>query len=173
MKVLFVCTGNTCRSAMAEAIFKTMVRDIEVYSAGFSTFSGEDASNKAIIICSRHDIALASHKTTYINDINVNEMDLVLTATAVHRDKLKEYYPNSNAYTIKEYAGGYDNLDIKDPIGGDYDAYDCCFLEIKEALEKIAEKLGHEKLDNKKAGPVIEADDSSYPNYLSDKAKKS
>lgn len=153
---------------MAEGIFKTMVNDIEVYSAGFSTFSGEDASNKARIICSRHDININRHKTTNINDLNVFEMDLVLTATMDHRDKLKRYFPDLNAYTIKEFAGGYDNLDIKDPIAGDYDDYDECFLEIKESLEKIVEKIDDNKVD-----VLVGLDESTYSKYLSNKAKKS
>lgn len=137
MKVMFVCTGNTCRSPMAEAIFKGMAKGIEVCSAGFSTFSGEPASNKAIIVCGNHDIDLLMHRTTNIADSNIREMDLVLTATSDHRDKIKRLYPGLNAFTIKEYAGGYADLDISDPIAGSLNDYENCFLEIKEALEKI------------------------------------
>lgn len=143
MKVLFVCTGNTCRSAIAEAIFKDLVdlKRFQVSSAGLSALSGDSPTNNAVIVCDKHGIDLMQHKTTSISDSGIENMDLVLTATQRHRDKIKLLYPNVKVFTIKEYAGGYDNLDIADPIIGDLDIYENSFMEIKEALEKIADNI--------------------------------
>ncbi len=124
---------------MAEVIFKSMVKNVHVFSAGFSTNSGEDASDEAMIVCANHNLDLTRHKTTNISDLNVDSMDLVLTATVAQKDKLRKLYSDSNIFTIKEYAGYDSNLDIADPIGGNLKQYDLCFCEIKDALEKIVE----------------------------------
>lgn len=139
MKIMFVCSGNTCRSPMAEAIFKDMVKNVEVFSAGFSTNSGEEASDKAMIVCANHNLDLTHHRTTNISDSNVDSMDLVLTATISQRDKLRKLYPTLEIFAIKEYAGQDSNLDIIDPANGNLKLYDSCFCEIKDALEKIVE----------------------------------
>ena len=74
--------------------------------------------------------------------MKIEDDDLILTLTQDIRDSLKKSYPNLKIYTIKEYAGEEDYLDIKDPFGGDLLIYEMCFFfEIKEHLEKIAEKL--------------------------------
>lgn len=145
MKILFVCTGNTCRSAMAEAIFKDIadLRDFKVSSAGFSTFTGDMPTAKAVIVCDRHGINLTRHRTTALGEANVDEMDLVLTATAAHRNRIGQMYPNAQVYTIREYAGGYDDCDISDPITGDLETYEQCFSDIEEALKKVLAKLSN------------------------------
>ena len=139
MKIIFICSGNTSRSPMAEGIFKPMLSSVEVSSAGFSTYSGEKASQNAIIVCRKHNIDLSDFKTTNISDVDFNEFDLVLTATESARDKIMRLYPDVSAYTIRQYAGGYDELDIKDPSEDSLGDHVVCFFEIKEALEKILE----------------------------------
>ena len=138
MKLIFLCSGNTSRSPMAEGIFKNMVNGIDVSSAGFSTYSGENADEYAILVCRKHGIDLSDFKTTNISDADFGNADLVLTATVSNRDKIRKLYPDINAYTIKEYAGVGD-LDIEDPSDGGLGDYVICFFEIKEALEKIIE----------------------------------
>lgn len=124
---------------MAEVIFKSMVKNVLVFSAGFSTNSGEDASNEAMIVCANHNLDLTHHKTTNISDLNIDSMDLVLTATVAQKVKLKKSYPDLKIFTIKEYAGQNSNLDIQDPCCGNLKQYELCFCEIKDALEKIVE----------------------------------
>ena len=151
MKIVFLCSGNTCRSPMAEGIFKKMLRDknvsllnsnetIEVSSAGFSNYSGEDISEYAILACKPHGIDLSDYKTTNIKDVDFESVDLVLTATVENREKIKKFHPDINAYTIKEYANLNDDiedLDIADPSGGGLGDYVESYFEITEALEKI------------------------------------
>lgn len=142
MKVVFVCYGNTCRSPMAEAIFKSLVSDIEVLSAGIGALEGDKAADNAIEICRLNNLDLSGHKAKNFRNLKIESDDLILTLTEGIRDTLKDSYPYMEIYTIKEYAGEKGYLDIKDPIGGDLLIYEMCFNEIKEYLEKIVETHG-------------------------------
>jgi protein-tyrosine-phosphatase len=141
MKVMFVCTANTCRSAMAEAIFKQMVGDkVDVYSSGIFAETGRSASKNSQEACKSHGIDLSNHTATNFRDSDIARMDLVLTATEYHKIKLRIYYPNLEIYTIREYAGEYP-YDIDDPVGGTLEGYNACFEEIYKTLEKVVVKL--------------------------------
>lgn len=142
MNIIFLCSGNTSRSPMAEALFKNMLSDIDVSSAGFSTYSGEKADEYAILVCRNHGIDLADFRTTNICDVDFESVDLLLTATVSNRDKIRKLYPSINAYTIKEYGGACGNLNIGDPSDGGLGDYVVCYFEIKEALERIIEAHG-------------------------------
>ena len=102
MKVVFVCHGNTCRSPMAEIIFKSLVDNIEVLSAGIAASNGEKAAPNAIKICEFNNLDLKNHKSKNFYILNIENDDLILTLTQDIRDTLKESYPNLEIYTIKE-----------------------------------------------------------------------
>ena len=141
MKIMFVCTANTCRSAMAEAIFKKMAgEDIEVYSSGVVAKNGQHPSKNTLNVCRSHGIDVSAHKATYFKDSNIEDMDLVLTFEEYHKYKIQIYYPDLEIYTVKEFINEYP-LDINDPFGGDYESYDACFNEICRALSKVMLKL--------------------------------
>lgn len=145
MKVMFVCAGNTCRSPMAEAIFRNMVDDVEVCSAGINASDGEPASYLAVEVCSNHDLDLSKHESCSISNSGIREMDLILTAEVSHRDILRNSYPELKICTVKQYGEGYDDLDIADPYGISKIRYENCFSEIEEALKKVADKFVNEE----------------------------
>lgn len=120
---------------MAEAIFKLMVEDdVEVYSCGILAKNGKAPSKNTLSVCQAHGIDISNHRATYFKDAKIDEMDMVLTLEQHHKEKIKIYYPNVETYTVKEFIREYP-LDIPDPVGGNYLAYDACFREICRALK--------------------------------------
>ncbi len=152
MKILLVCTGNTCRSSMAEGIFNKLIKDlgdkakdIEVQSAGTWALDGSKPSRNAIIAMKERGIDIAQQKSTPLTNTLVEKSDLILTMTQNHKkqiiDSLSEV--NSKVFTLKEYIGNNnDDLDIIDPYGGSLDIYKACANEIEKALKKVIEKIG-------------------------------
>lgn len=155
MNILFVCTGNTCRSPMAEGIFKALLKDnnidnINVSSAGISTFEGDSANEKAIYTLRNKGIDIKSHKSRQITKEIIENSDLILTMTKSHKGMILNALPEylNKIFTIKEYVYINNNeeltgknLDIADPYGLDYNIYEKCAAEIEENLKKIIEIL--------------------------------
>ena len=151
MKILFVCTGNTCRSPMAEGLFKQMLKNnnilnISVSSAGISVFPGEHANEKAIKALKEKGIDLRDHRAKQVYE-EIHEADLILTMTLGHKKVLGEYFKDieklsTRLYTLKEFASKIAGeevsaYDIGDPYGMTYEAYKRSRDEIEKELEKI------------------------------------
>jgi len=143
---MFICTGNTCRSAMAhhlaEKIAKEKKKDIQIYSCGIYAITGDEATNEAKEVMKEYEVDLRGHKATNIKEAPINEMDLLLCATEEHKQIVIHMYPElkEKTYTIKEYAekgSRVENKDIKDPWGYTLATYRKCASEIETCLEKI------------------------------------
>lgn len=149
MRILFVCTGNTCRSPMAQFYFnaKTMKCHENDYanSAGISAFNGQSASYEAVTVMNElYDIDLSEHQSKLVSSNMIEESDLVLTMTNAHKVILKEEFPgfSDKIFTLAEYVQTIsDNersngniREIPDPYGQGESKY-------KETAKKIAEHL--------------------------------
>lgn len=105
MRVLFVCTGNTCRSSMAEAILKSHGK-FEVRSAGVAADPGSKASPQAMRVVSARGLDLSQHRASLIDQAAVDWADLILTMTGRHKAAVLERFPaaGEKVYTLKEFA---------------------------------------------------------------------
>lgn len=147
MEILFVCTGNTCRSPMAEGILKDLSYknnlNIQVYSAGIFALEGDISSN-SITALDKIGIDISDYKAKPITNNMLQSADLVLTMSKSHKEYLLHQHPNyeDKIFTLKEYVYKNDE-DIMDPYGGDLKLY----LEVRnDILKSIMDLLKKEDL---------------------------
>ncbi len=143
MKILFVCTGNTCRSPMAAAIMNKIAKendmDVEANSAGIFAESGSGASENAIKAMRFYGISLKDHKSTQLSESMINDADLILTMTEGQRAMIEGYAPDK-IFSIYGFFG-YGDYEITDPYGGDLEEYEQVAEELNDILVDLAEAL--------------------------------
>ena len=149
MKILFVCTGNSCRSPMAAALFDKMAKknnsNFLVDNCGTATLVGMSASKNAIDIMRREDIDISAHKSKPINKDFVDWADLILTMEERHREKILQQWPASSAkvFLLTEFAKEGER-DIVDPIGKPPEVYEGLLIDLQYYLPKVIERLKNE-----------------------------
>ncbi|MEI4790024.1 low molecular weight protein arginine phosphatase [Bacillus sp. FJAT-53060] len=149
MNILFVCTGNTCRSPMAQALFASIANEkglrVTVKSAGIFVSGAGKASPQAVEALFEKSIPL-NHSSSKLTENLLHEADYVFTMTIQHKQLIVEQFADAQEkiFTLKEFATGTEG-DVSDPFGGSLSIYQETRDELEALLYQLAEKFKQDR----------------------------
>ncbi len=147
MKIIFVCTGNTCRSPMAEGFFNELCKkngkNKMAISRGIFAQNGAPASENSIISASELGIDISAHSSAQLTFEDASSADNIFTMTKAHKNLILSAFPEllQKVFSISEFTSC---PDVSDPYGGDISVYRKCAKEIFDAVGRIYKKLNGE-----------------------------
>jgi len=154
MNILFVCTGNTCRSPMAERLLWSIAQQegiaVSTRSAGISCAPGNGIAKHMATLLDRKGIP-QHHISQMISDRLMEWADLILAMTFAHKQAIIQEYPYAlkKIHLFKEYVEdephALSDFDILDPFGGSFAEYELCAEEIETQIRKLVSKLHYFK----------------------------
>src|SRR2546430_1042516 len=139
--ILFVCTGNICRSPMAEGLFRQAVKgrnDFRVMSAGVGAVEGVPPSDHAVRALKELGIDISRQRSRMLTGESIQQADYIFGMTHSHVDAVTLLYPQAaeKTFLLREFDETLDNYeaDIGDPIGGSYEVYVSCRDQIEQGI---------------------------------------
>lgn len=148
-RLLFVCSGNTCRSPLAQILAERELGAlgwrVEVRSAGVSALSGTPASSGSLEVAARHGLDLSGHRSRDVDRGLIEWADLILVMSPSHLVRLAELGGAGKAALLDAFAEG-DGIEevgggVADPFGGDDGAYEETFLTLERLVGKALRRL--------------------------------
>lgn len=132
MRVVFLCTGNTCRSPMAAALFSRLA-GVEAESAGLFAGEGQPAAAHMRTLAEEYRVDLSGHKARQVTEEMLAQADFIVCLSAAHAMQIKAHTAQEK---IRVLGGG-----IADPFGGSIEAYKACVEEMRAALPALLKDL--------------------------------
>jgi protein-tyrosine-phosphatase len=145
MKIIFVCTGNTCRSPMAESFAyyynDKYGLDIKSLSRGLMARDGSSPNKNAVIAMKSYDLDINDHRSNSLKQYEIDEDTLILAMTKHHIDYIKQTFlvEENQLFLLKGFAG--EEEEITDPFGMSQEIYNSCAKEIKVSVKNVFKKL--------------------------------
>ena len=145
MKILFVCTGNTCRSAMADLYFRHLLKtsgklpSVASFSAGTATREGLPANGMVFQVLKELGIDASQHSATPVSETLLEEMDTIYVMTTAHGKTLRLISKCAEEKTrlFLSLVHGMEKEDLADPFGGDLAIYQECFSSIRQGIDNL------------------------------------
>lgn len=147
MHILVVCTGNTCRSPLAEALLRSALGTrASISSAGTGAWEGAPATEGAYLVGLENGLDLSGHRAQMLTRELVAEADLILTMSRHHAARVADLGGSGRVHLLGEFAGrtGAD-AEVSDPFGGDLDEYREAYVELADLVAGVAARLTAER----------------------------
>jgi protein-tyrosine-phosphatase len=147
MNILFVCSGNTCRSPLAEALARRIandrgIKDLKIASAGTNAWDNATATDEALLVGMERSVDLSSHRARRLTAEIVSDADLIFVMTPSHLDQVNQLGGRGKTHVIDEYTSGVSGRGVSDPYGGDLDAYRGTADVLEHEIEKLFDRIG-------------------------------
>ena len=146
-RLLFVCTGNTCRSPLAVVALRAELKDdadlVELGSAGTAAIAGQPASEGAQRVVAVDGLDLAGHRSRPLTPELARSADLVLVMGAAHRAAVESMgVPREQVHLMSEWPEpGEPGLPVFDPFGASFEAYEECWRRLRRHARRIAPRV--------------------------------
>jgi protein-tyrosine-phosphatase len=147
MRIVFVCTGNTCRSPLAEAIARDLaaqrqMSDVSFESAGTSAWEGAPASDGALLVGLERQLDLNPHRARQLDREIVGRADLLLAMGPHHLERIAALGGDGKAFLLTSFAShGQESRAVNDPFGGDLDGYRAAADELSRGISRMVDRL--------------------------------